>query len=140
MVTLTFLLAAFLDPVQAGIVLAAIVFHRGPLPIIVAGVIAAVVSETIMVLAVDDYMWGELIVPRVISSLMQAAVLWWIVRVIRQSLARGSVARADVGPAPGSATARVGSFATGGSLPGSQLAPWHMRAYVRRRMNRLRLR
>ena len=37
MVTLAFLIAACLDPVQAALVLAIVVAYRGPLPIVVAG-------------------------------------------------------------------------------------------------------
>jgi hypothetical protein len=101
MATLAFVLAAFLDPVQAGIVLAVILAHRGALPIVVAGVFAAVVSETIMALAADAYVWGEFILPRAVSSLMQAAVLCWIVRAIRSMRAAGGVASAEESRAPG---------------------------------------
>jgi len=116
MATLAFVLAAFLDPVQAGIVLGVILVHRGPLPIIVAGAIAAVVSETVMVLAADDYMWGELIAPRVVSSLLQAAVLCWLVRFIRPSRIGGRVAPTGASRAQGNATATFGSLGGGGSL------------------------
>ena len=37
MATLGFVLAAFLDPIQAGIVLAVVLVYRGALPVIVAG-------------------------------------------------------------------------------------------------------
>lgn len=112
MATLSFVLTAFLDPVQAGIVLAVldpvqagivlaiILIYRGTLPIIVAGVIAAVASETVMALAADGYVWGEFILPRVVSSLMQAAVLCWIVRAVR-SIRVGGVASTGDGRAPG---------------------------------------
>ena len=98
MATLAFVLAAFLDPVQAGVVLAVILVHRGALPVVVAGVFAAVVSETVMALAADAYVWGEFILPRVVSSLMQAAVLCWIVRAVRPG---GGVASTGEGRAPG---------------------------------------
>jgi len=113
--TLAFVLAAFLDPVQAGIVLAFVLVHRGPQPIVVAGVVAAVVSETVMALAADGYMWGELIVPRAVSSLMQAAVLCWLIRLIQ--LARRGVAPIGGGRALGNAGATPGSLEGGGVLP-----------------------
>lgn len=137
MATLTFVLAAFLDPVQAAIVLAVVLVHRGPQPIIVAGVIAGVVSETVMALAADGYVWGELIAPRLVSALMQAAVLCWILRVVRPGLGRGAVGPRGAGRARGSPAQTFASLGGGGPLP-SRPAPWHMRAYVRRRMNWLR--
>lgn len=120
MATLEFLLAAVLDPVQAALILVIVLAYRGPLPIPVAAVLAAVVTETIMVLAADDYTWGELLSPRLVSSLMQAVVLCWAVRLVW----------------PGRATVRQG--AEPHSPRSSRLAPWHMRAFVRRRLARLR--
>lgn len=113
MATLAFVLAAFLDPVQAAIVLAVVLVHRGSQPIVVAGVVAAVVSETVMALAADGYVWGELIGPRAVSALLQAAVLCGVVRFIR--LARGGAAPSDAGRAAGNATASFGSAGGGGS-------------------------
>jgi uncharacterized membrane protein YeaQ/YmgE (transglycosylase-associated protein family) len=101
MATLSFVLAAFLDPVQAGLVLAVILVHRGSLPVIVAGIIAALVSETVMALAADGYVWGEFILPRAVSSLMQAAVLCWIVRAVRSIRAGGGVGPTGESRAPG---------------------------------------
>ncbi len=121
MATLEFLLAAVLDPVQAALVLVIVLAYRGPLPIPVAAVLAAVVTETIMVLAADDYTWGELLSPRLVSSLMQAAVLCWAVRRVWP----GRAATAQQGAEPHSPRS-------------SRLAPWHMRAFVRRRLARLR--
>jgi hypothetical protein len=97
MATLAFLLAAFLDPVQAGIVLAVVLVHRGPLPVIVAGVAAAAVSETVMALAADGYTWGELIAPRMVASLLQATALWWVVRLVRSMRMGGSTAARGAG-------------------------------------------
>jgi hypothetical protein len=137
MATLAFVLAAVLDPVQAGIVLAIILVHRGPHPVVVAGVMAAILSETATVLAADNYMWGELIAPRAASSLMQAAILGWVVRLVRQIRVGGDIAPTGVSPSGGNATASL----TAGSLPSaSRLSPWHMRAYVRRQMEKLRSR
>ncbi len=59
MATLGFVLAAFLDPVQAGIVLAVVLVHRGALPIIVAGGCAALASETVMAFAADRLCVGR---------------------------------------------------------------------------------
>jgi hypothetical protein len=84
--TLAFILASFLDPIQAGIVLAILCLNQGPLPIIVTAAIVAVASDTVMALAAPGYMWGELIAPRLISALMQAAILYWIVQVVRHKL------------------------------------------------------
>jgi hypothetical protein len=118
MAMLEFLLAALLDPVQAALVLAVVLAYRGPLPVPVAAVAAAVASETIMAVAGADYTWGEMLAPRLASSLAQAAVLCWIV---------GLVWPARVGSAPRSSAAHS-----------SRPAPWHMRAFVRRRLVRLR--
>jgi hypothetical protein len=116
MVMLEFLLATLLDPAQAALVLAAILAYRGPRPVLVATVTAAVASETIMALAAADYTWGEMAAPRLVSSLAQAAVLCWIVGLVwpRRAAALEQAARAP------------------------RLTPWHMRAFVRRRLVRLR--
>jgi uncharacterized membrane protein YeaQ/YmgE (transglycosylase-associated protein family) len=141
MATLSFVLAAFLDPIQAGIVLAVVLVHRGALPVIVAGVVAAVVSESIMALAADDYMWGEFVAPRLVSSLMQAAVLCWVVRWVRSLRAGGSAAPAGAGGSAGNAAAAFGSLGGRGALPhASRTPPLHARAHLRRRMGRLRIR
>jgi hypothetical protein len=116
MAMLEFLPAALLDPVQAALVLAIVLAWRGPAPIPVAAVAVAVASETVMVLATADYTWGEMMVPRLVSSLVQAALLCWIVGLVRSS--RGA-------PRPQTAGA-------------SRLTPWHMRALVRRCLNGLR--
>jgi hypothetical protein len=116
MVMLEFLLATLLDPAQAALVLAAVLAYRGPLPILVATVTAVVASETIMALAAADYTWGEMAAPRLVSSLAQAAVLCWIVGLIWSRSA-----------APLQHAARA-----------PRLTPWHMRAFVRRRLVRLR--
>jgi hypothetical protein len=115
MAMLEFLLAALLDPVQAALVLVLVLAYRGPMPILVAAVTAAVASETITALAASDYAWGEAMVPRLVSSLAQAAVLCWIVSLVWPGRA-----------APQDATRPF------------RLAPWHMRAFVRRRLLRLR--
>jgi hypothetical protein len=83
MATLGFVLAAVLDPVQAGIVLAVVLLYRGTLPVVVAGICAALVSETVMAFAAAGYAWGELILPRLISALVQAVALWWAVQWLR---------------------------------------------------------
>jgi hypothetical protein len=137
MATLSFVLAAFLDPVQAVIVLALVLVHRGTLPIVVAGVGAALLTETVMALAVDGYVWGEWIWPRLASSLLQAALLCWVVRFARLALAG---ARGAAGRASGHAAA-FGSLGGGDPLSSaSRSAPWQARAYIRRRINWLRFR
>jgi hypothetical protein len=137
MATLAFLLAALLDPVQAALVLVIVLVYRGPQPILVAATVAAAVSETIILMAAFDYTWGELIVPRLASSLVQAAALCWLVGLVRPT-------RPDEDPRqrakqfPSEAAAALGSVPTGSASP--RLAPWHMRAYVRHRLRRLRRR
>src|SRR5262245_2797443 len=139
MATIFFVLTAFLDPVQAAIVLALLLVHRGTLPIMVAGVGAALLTETVMALGADGYAWGEWIWPRLVSSLLQAAVLWWIVRFARLALAGGGV-RGAPSSASGHATA-FGSLGGGDPLSSaSRPAPWLTRAYIRRRFNWLRFR
>jgi hypothetical protein len=140
MATLDFVLAAFLDPVQAAIVLVVLLVHRGALPILVAGVAAAVLSETVMALAADNYVWGELIGPRLVSSLLQASLLCWVVRLVRLALAGGG-ARGRAGRASGHAAA-FGSVGGGGGplSSASRAAPWQARAFIRRRITWLRFR
>jgi hypothetical protein len=114
MAMLDFLLAALLDPAQAALVLAAVLAYRGPLPVPVAAITATVASETIMALAAADYLWGEMVAPRLVSSLAHAVLLCWIVGLIRPRRAASGQQRV------------------------SRLAPWHMRAFVRRHLVRLR--
>jgi hypothetical protein len=116
MAMLDFLLAALLDPVQAALVLAVVLAWRGPVPFLVAAVTAAVVSETITALAAADYAWGEMMVPRLLSSMVQACVACWIIGLVRP---RRRIARQH--------DARLSRF-----------APWHLRAFVRRRLIWLR--
>ena len=121
MATLGFVLAAFLDPVQAGIVLAVVLVHRGQLPVVVAGLCAALVSETVMALAAADYAWGELIVPRMVAALLQAAVLWWVVRWLRSFRGR-SAAPDGSGADAGAASARFGPAGGRRALPSASAA------------------
>ena len=88
MVTLAFLVAACLDPVQAALVLVVVLAYRGPQPVLVAGAAAALATETVMALAASGYVWGELIAPRLVAALLQAAALVVVVRLVR-SAARG---------------------------------------------------
>ena len=88
MATLAFLLAAFLDPVQAALVLAVALGYRGPLPILVAGATAALVAETFMMLAFADYPWGQWIAPRLVAALWQAVILCWVAASLRHHVAR----------------------------------------------------
>jgi hypothetical protein len=137
MVELAFLIAALLDPVQAVLVLAVVLLYRGPQPVLMAAAAAATVAETVTAMAGVHYTWGEMLVPRLAASLAQAAVLWWLVRLIRQGRA-GADAAARAAQVPGEATAALGPFSQGSAV--HRFAPWHMRAYVRRRMLRLRSR
>ena len=141
MATLGFVLAAFLDPIQAGFVLAVVLAYRGPLPVIVAGVVAAVVSETVMALAADDYVWGEFVAPRLVSSLMQGAILCWAARWVRSLRAGGSAASPAADVAAGEAAAAFGSLGSGNALPQvSSTPPLHARGHLRRGINKLRIR
>jgi hypothetical protein len=125
MATLSFVLAAFLDPFQAGIVLAVVLVHRGALPVIVAGAVAAVVSETIMALAADDYMWGEFVAPRLVSSLLQAAVLCGVVRWVRSLRTGGSAAPTGAGGSAGASwPAPSTTCRTSGPPWSPQRLPW----------------
>jgi hypothetical protein len=134
MATFAFLLAALLDPVQAALVLGIVLVYRGPLPVLAAAAAAAVASETIVVLAAFDYTWGELIVPRFVSALLQAAAICWLVGLVR-SIRWGGQATPATPPVPGD-TAGLGSLLAGTER--QRLAPWHMRAYVWHRLQRLR--
>ncbi len=143
MASLAYLLAVFLDPVQAALVLAIVLVYRGPQPVIVAGAVAATASETIMVAAASGYTWGELILPRLVACLMQAAVLHWIVRAILRLSEAGGTARRGlswlgINWLPTNPAAAVGRPQDRSQA--QRPAPWHMRAYVRRRLYRLRQR
>ena len=89
METLAFIVAAFLDPLQAGIVLAVLCLYQRPMPILVAALVAVVASETIMAFAGPGYLWGELIIPRLLASLLQASTLYWVVRFVLALHRRG---------------------------------------------------
>jgi hypothetical protein len=88
MATLAFLLAAFLDPVQAALVLVVALAYRGPLPILVAGATAALVAETFMLLVFADYPWGQWIAPRLVAALWQAVILCWVAASLRHHVGR----------------------------------------------------
>src|SRR5262245_52468100 len=137
MVTLAFLLAAFLDPVQAALVLAILLVYRGPQPMLVAAAAAAAASETVITLAASDYVWGELIVPRLAASLMQAVLMWWMIRLVGR-IWSGAVAGSGAQRLGGNVMAALGSLTASAGV--QRLAPWHMRAYVKHRLFRLRIR
>ena len=60
MVTLAFLVAACLDPVQAApSARSSFIAYRGPQPVLAAGAAAALATETVMALAAAGYVWGE---------------------------------------------------------------------------------
>lgn len=82
METLAFIVAAFLDPLQAGIVLAVLCLYQRAMPILAAALVAVVASETIMAFAGPGYLWGELLVPRLLAALLQASTLYWVVRFV----------------------------------------------------------
>jgi hypothetical protein len=141
MASLAYLLAVALDPVQAALVLAIVLAYRGPHPVIVGGTVAAAASEAIMVAAASGYPWGELVLLRLVACLMQAAVLHWIVvRAIRRPSEAGGTARRGlwglgmINRLPSLAVAAVGRPQERSRA--QRLA--HMRAYVRRRLTRLR--
>jgi hypothetical protein len=145
MVTLAFLIAALLDPVQAALVLALVIAYRGAHPILVAGTAAAVISETIIALAGSGYVWGELIAPRLVAALMQAAALAWMVNLVRSAarsvgaslgISRFSSGRAPAAVAdPGIGGVSSASFEVPPSGSGRRrISAWQMRAYARRHL------
>jgi type VI protein secretion system component VasK len=133
MATLAFLVAACLDPVQAALVLAILVAYRGSQPIMLAGVVAAVVSETVMMLAVSGYVWGELIAPRVVAALLQAAVLFWCVSIVRSAARSASAALGGsrLSSSGGTASLEAQTIDAQGSRPG-RLAAWRIGSHARR--------
>jgi len=138
MATLAFLVAACLDPVQAVLVLAFVVAYRGVQPILVAGAAAALVTETTMALAASGYVWGELIAPRLVAALMQAAVLLLAVRIVRGV---AGCAGGVIGGGRLFSGARTAAFEVleSRSAP-RRIAPWLTRSHLRRHLARLRRR
>lgn len=135
MATFAFLLATFLDPVQAALVLAVILAYRGPQPILIAAAAAAAISETIMMVAAVDYTWGEWIVPRLAASFMQAALLWWPVWFVRTRWIGMDRSRPER-PQRSTIAGTLRSLMIGPAA--TRAAPWHTRAFVRRRLIKLR--
>ena len=134
MVTLEFLIKACLDPVQAMLVLVIVLAYRGSERILFAGVMGAVVAESIMTLAAAGYTWGELIAPRLVAALLQSAVLYWTVRVVLMAARRAGGALAARWLSSDCDTADVEPP----SSAAEPMTPWHMRAFARRRMDKLR--
>jgi hypothetical protein len=145
MVTLEFLVAACLDPVQAALVLALVVAYRGPLPIVAAGGAGALITESVMALAAPGYVWGELLAPRLVAALLQAAVAVlavWLVRTAagRATAAPGAAPGAALGPAERLAT-DGGAVTLEGPLEGLEpravprhAMPWQKQSHVSRRI------
>src|SRR5262245_17959249 len=119
MVILAFLLAAFLDPVQAALVLAVLLVYRAAPLILAPAAAAGAASETVIMLATSDYMWGELIVPRLAASLMQAVLIWWMIRLVGQLWSGAEAGAQRLG---GSVMAALGSLTA--STAAQRLAPW----------------
>jgi hypothetical protein len=72
------------------------------------------------------------------SALLQAAMLYRVLRWVRSI--RAGIGAAQAGPrgSAGNAAAMLGSLAGGGALrPGGRIPPWHVRAHMRRRMKKL---
>jgi hypothetical protein len=82
------ILISFLDPFRALITSACIPLLRSPWVILLAGAVSAIAAESILSAAVVDRAWGEGFIEGAIGSLMQAAVLYWIVGRIRWSRQR----------------------------------------------------
>jgi hypothetical protein len=131
MVTLAFLVAACLDPVQAALVLVVVVAWRGPQPVLVAGAAAALATETVMALAASGYVWGELIAPRLVASLLQAVALVVAVRIVR------TAARSTAAALGGGRLAQGGAALQAPPPAPPPAAPWHMRSYAARRISEL---
>jgi hypothetical protein len=138
MVTLEFLIAACLDPVQAALVLALVVIYRGPLPTTVAGGASALIAETVMALAAPGYAWGELIAPRLVAALLQAVAAVVVVWAVRQAARRARAALGFTRPAadgdPATVPATLPAALEASHAAPSGLALWHMRAYARTRI------
>jgi hypothetical protein len=138
MVTLASLMAACLDPAQAGLVLAIVIAYRGPLPTVLAGAAGALSAETFMAFAAAGYGWGELFAPRLVAALLQASAAAFIVWVAR-SAARGAWAALApddrLASAPDSGTAALDAPEL--RIPPPRMALWHMRAHARLRTYRL---
>jgi hypothetical protein len=143
MVTLAFLVAACLDPVQAALVLALVVAYRGPLPIVVAGGAAVLITESVMALAAAGYVWGELIAPRLVAALLQAAVAVFAVWLARTAARRaGGALGGALGAAPGAdrLAADCGAVTLEALEPRAvppRMAPWQKRSYAHRRIDKL---
>ena len=139
MVTLEFLMAACLDPVQAALVLALVVVYRGPLPTVVAGCAAALIAETVMALGANGYVWGELFAPRLVAALLQAVAAVAAVWAVRMAARGAGVALGLVAPlgADAGGTAAVPAALEAPPRPAAPLglALWHMRAHARRRIS-----
>jgi hypothetical protein len=132
-------MAACLDPVQAALVLALVVVYRGPLPTVVAGSAAALIAETVMALAADGYVWGELFAPRLVAALLQAVAAVALVWAVRQVARRTGVALGLLAPR-GADADRTAAMPAAREEPPAAVAPlglalWHMRAYARRRIS-----
>lgn len=142
MTILSFLLAACLDPVQAALVLAIVLAYRGSQPVMVSGVAAALITEAVMVLAVPDYAWKVSISPRIVSAIIQAAVLLGCVRGAGWSARRMAawLRLADDRGSDDAASTAGPSVAVGMQDGDSRLAAWHMRGCTRRRVHKLRFR
>ena len=134
MTTLNFLLAASLDPVQAALVLAIVLAYRGPQPLMMSGVAAALVTEAVMVLVAPGYVWGELIAPRIVSALLQAAVLLGCIRLAGWGARRVGAWFVSGGSGPGELAGLEAAASGGGATP---IDAWHMRGYARRRTYKL---
>jgi hypothetical protein len=137
MVTLAFLIAACLDPVQAALVLAIVIAYRGPLPTVVGGIAGALITEIIMMLAAPGYVWGELIAPRLVAAMLQASasvLVVWVARSAARSVGAAlGVGRAGDGTATLPATPNV---LESRSMP-ARMTLWHMRSYARQRTSGL---
>jgi hypothetical protein len=78
-----FVLRSLLDPIQAGSVIAILYLYSGAGRVVFAAAITALASETIIA-TIDSQSWGEWILPRLISSLGQAALFLMLVSIVRK--------------------------------------------------------
>jgi hypothetical protein len=83
---------SFLDPVRALITFLCLFASRGRWPIVIGGIVSAVICETLLTLLQYTYFWGQGIGAGTAASLLQAALMFRIARSLRNWRAAGSAA------------------------------------------------
>lgn len=83
------LLMSFLDPIRALITLAGLFVSRKPWAILFAAGLSAVAVETFLTAMQITRVWGQGLLLGIVASLLQAGLLFLIVRAIRERRAGG---------------------------------------------------